>query len=102
MVDYHACMTKPKKGEDVRVLHKPVSELVDGINAFLNLTGRYEGRVRGIMGVGALQVKGGSSELTILTASGHPAGWRRCLERISVANHVTNRKQESGKAKATR
>ena len=51
------------------MLHKPVSELVDGINAFLNLTGRYEGRVRGIMGVGALQVKGGSSELTILTPS---------------------------------
>lgn len=53
---------KPKEGEDVRVLHRNVRQLVDGINALTNMTAVWNGKANG---VGRLSVKGDKSEIYI-------------------------------------
>ena len=58
-------ITKPEKGQDVRLLHRTVRELIDGINSILNMTGQYEGKVRGYFGIGHLIVRQGDSEMRI-------------------------------------
>jgi hypothetical protein len=55
-------ITKPKQGEDVRVLHRNVEELIEGINALTNMTAVWHGRAKG---VGKLSVRGADSELYI-------------------------------------
>ena len=55
-------LTKPKEGEDVRMLHRDVRKLVRGINALTNMTGVWNGKTQG---VGRLAIKGDKSELVI-------------------------------------
>lgn len=64
-----ADLVKPKAGEDVRVLHKNVEQLIDGVNTLLNMTARYEGKVRGI---GFLTVRPGASEIVIKASDPGP------------------------------
>lgn len=67
-------MEAPKAGEDCRSLYKYVNQLVNETNALINMSGVFEGRVRGIMGMGFLRLVGNAAELRINTLGGDLQG----------------------------
>jgi hypothetical protein len=55
-------ITPPGPGDDVRLLHRKIGELVDVVNALMNMTVLFEGQIRLI---GKLEVRNGSCVLHI-------------------------------------
>lgn len=80
-------MEAPKAGEDCRMLYRYVSQLVKETNSLLNMTGVFEGRVRGVMGLGALRMFGNAAELRIVVRGGElDGGTDRQLTNMAIAS----------------
>jgi hypothetical protein len=63
-------MQEPVAGEDCRSLWRYVDQLVSDTNALLNMSGIFEGRIRGVNGIGILRLAGNAAELRIQTLGG--------------------------------
>lgn len=83
-----ATIQKPKRGEDVRLLHRYVSELVKGVNTLMNMTATMQGRISGL---GTLKFFDHSAELRIETGDpGIPAVLGGTAKKSTVCNVVSS------------